>query len=139
MSSDIELAVAQAYDVFARYRIGADLDFAAQVGLYEREHERLRHILTTTPLRDLPRDAIDAYFDYIDAAYYDGTFNADEFRYFLPRALAVVAHEPASTGSSWLRECLDRSFERAAIRARWPADEVQAIDGVFGAPRQEPA
>ena len=130
--NDIDTAIAHAYDVFARYHIGADLDFAVKPGLRERERERLRHMLVTTPLRDLPRDAVDAYFDYVDAAHDDGAFCADEFRYFLPRALDLVAREPAGTGPSWLRECLDRGCERATIRSHWPAEEVEAVDRVLG-------
>jgi hypothetical protein len=86
----------------------------------------------TMPLRELPSDAIEAYFDYIDAAHYDGGFRADEFRYFLPRALELLTLERGAA-RSWLRECLDRSFARAAIRTAWPPDEIEAIDRVLRA------
>jgi hypothetical protein len=132
LTAPTDPAIAQAYRVFARYRAGAGLDFAAQPSLREPERERLRRVLTTTPLRDLPYDAIEAYFDYIDAAHDDGAFRADEVRYFLPRALELLAHE-GRAARSWLRDCLDRSLARAAVRTAWPADEVEAIARVFGA------
>jgi hypothetical protein len=125
-------AIENAYRAFARYRAGADLDFAAQPGLREHERARLCRILASTPLRALPSDAIEAYFDYIDAAHDDGGFRADEFRYFLPRALELLTLERGAA-RSWLRECLDRCFARAAMRTAWPADEVEAIDRVLRA------
>jgi hypothetical protein len=131
LTGSTDPAIENAYRAFARYRAGAGLDFAAQPGLREDERTRLRRVLATTPLRALPSDAIEAYFDYIDAAHDDGGFRADEFRYFLPRALELLTLERGAA-RPWLRECLDRSFARTDIRTAWPTDEVEAIDRVFG-------
>jgi hypothetical protein len=43
------------------------------------------------PRRSLPFETIEAYFDYIDAAHYDGEFNVTEVRHFLPSALELLA------------------------------------------------
>ena len=85
-------------------------------------------MLTGMPLRALPLEAIDAYLEYIDAAHYDGAFRADEFRYFLPRALELLASGEPPHGAPWMRERLERSLERGQAHAAWPANEVAAID-----------
>jgi hypothetical protein len=124
-------AVETAYRVFASYRIGRAIDFAARVSASDEERALLRAMLTGMPLRTLPLEAIDAYLEYIDAAYYDGAFPADEFRYFLPRALELLASGKPPHGAPWMRERLERILVRGQARAAWPANEAAAIDRVL--------
>lgn len=128
---ELQLAVESAYRAFANRKIGAAIDFAAKVGASDEEHARLYRTLTATPLRELPADAIEANLEYITAAHYDGAFNASEVRYFLPRALEIVASSQARSRTSFLRDYLERILERSA--AEWSTAEVAAIDRVLKA------
>lgn len=130
MIPELQLAVESAYRTFANYEIGADIDFAAAVGASDEEHARLYRALTTAPLRELSADAIEAYFEYVTAAHYDGTFNASEVRYFLPRALEVLASGQARS-RTFIRDHLERILERSS--AAWPAAEVAMINQVLKA------
>jgi len=131
MVPELQLAVESAYQTFANYEIGADIDFAAAVGASDEEHARLYRALTTTSLRQLSADTIEAYFEYITAAHYDGTFNASEVRYFLPRALEILASGQARSTASFIRDHLERILERSS--AAWPAAEVAMINQVLKA------
>src|SRR5690606_36000078 len=107
----------------------ADIDFAATVGASDEEHARLYRALA--PLRELSADAIEAYFEYVTAAHYEGAFNASEVRYFLPRALEVLASGQARSRASFIRDHLERILERSS--AAWPAAEVAMINQVLKA------
>jgi len=133
MTPELQAAVENAYTALAGYRVGLELDFAARVDTSDDAHRRLRVVLTTTPLRSLSFEAIEAYFDYVDAAHYDGAFRADEVRYFLPRALEPLARNGVVSTPSWLQECVERCLDRSVARAAWPPIEIAAVDGVLDA------
>ena len=114
MSPNLMAAVEGCYRVFAEYGKSSDLDFAAQVGIREAERIRMKREIMTSPLRTLTPDLAFAYIDYIDAAHYDGGYRADEFRYFLPRALELIAAK--APGSGWALECIMRALSRANAR-----------------------
>lgn len=120
---DIETA----YRVFSRYRLNGVPDFAARVGASDAENSRQRDMLERVPLRDLPLETVAAYVDYIDAAHYDGGYRADEFRYFLPRILELIAGDPGRAEAYDLPDMLERILARGRARQRWPAEEVDAI------------
>jgi hypothetical protein len=124
-------AIEAAYRAFASYRVGRGLDFAARVSASEAERQLLRRLMVETPLRSLPLHVIEAYFEYIDAAHYDGAYRADELRYFLPRALELIASGETHLGAPWLRERIERILERGNARATWLAEETAAIDRVL--------
>ncbi|MXQ11344.1 hypothetical protein [Microvirga makkahensis] len=85
--------------------------------------------LIGNPLRGLSPDLVFAYPEYIDAAPYEGAYRANEFRYFLPRLLELVAAK--APGSDWALECLRGNLDRAHFRRAWPGPEVEAIDLVL--------
>jgi hypothetical protein len=119
------------YNAFSEYRLGADhIDFAAAVDVNREENERLHQTLISIPLRSLPPDAVCAYFDYVDAAHYDGQFHASEFRYFLPRALELIVLEHRYS-TSWSQECIERSLSRASAPSVWPIAEIAAIKRIL--------
>jgi hypothetical protein len=128
VTPDLQAAVSEAYRVFATRPPGRDLDFAARVSASQAEHELLRQLLATTPPRELPPEAVDAYFEYIDAAFYDGGFRQDEVRYFLPRALELLAQRKARP---WLRDYLERIVERGRATESWPPEQTAAIARIF--------
>lgn len=122
---EVRQVIESAYNAFSEYRLGADhIDFAAAVDVNREENERLHQTLISIPLRSLPPDAVCAYFDYVDAAHYDGQFHASEF---LPRALELIVLEHADS-ASWLQECIELSLSRASARSTWPTAEIAAID-----------
>jgi hypothetical protein len=132
MTPDLQAAVETAYRTFAPHGRPRHIDFAARVGASEEQRLALHTVLRTTPLRDLPLVAIDAYVEYIAAAHYDGGYRADEVRHFLPRALELIARGETRKGAPWLRENLALILERGA-RETWPATEIAAIDAVLAA------
>src|SRR5262245_58430909 len=75
---ELQSAIESAYRAFAPHRVGRGLDFGSRVGTTQAAHEAMLKVLTQTPLRALPIEAIDAYFDYIFSAHFDGEFNAGE-------------------------------------------------------------
>jgi hypothetical protein len=129
MTPELQSAVENAYRAFASHRIGRRIDFGSRVGTTEAAHEAMLKVLTQTPLRALPPESVEAYFDYIAAAYYDGGFDDDEFRYFLPRALELIAQRADNT--LFMREYLGPILERGNARIAWPAAEVEALDRVL--------
>jgi hypothetical protein len=131
MKPALKSAVEAAYRAFAPYRVDRRLDFAARVSVSRANNELLHEMLATMPLRALPLEAIEEYFEYIAAAHYDGAFRADEFRYFLPRALELIAEGAAA--APWLREHVEQSLERGKARTAWPAAETQALAAFFAA------
>lgn len=131
MTPALRSAIERAYGAFAAYRVGPDLDFSARIHGDVEKHKFIRHLLSETPLRELPLELIDAYFDYIDSAHYQGQFRWDEFRYFLPRALELIATGESHLGAPWLRERLERAFRRGRIRKQWPFREIDTLDRFF--------
>jgi hypothetical protein len=127
MQDESAPAINEAYRVFSRYRIGTDIDFAARVEVSDEEHRRIKEALTHSSLRTLSLEDTVAYFDYIDAAYYDGAFRTNEFRYFLPRALELIAREPAES-DGWLRQCLQRCLARSSAISHWPQVELSVMN-----------
>jgi hypothetical protein len=113
------------------YRIGGNLDFAARVSASDEEHHRLRRTLAETPLRELPAEAVDAYLEYIDAAHYDGGFDADQLRYYLPRVLELLALADRPAKLPWMPEHLERILDRGSARMTWPAAEIAAIGRIL--------
>jgi hypothetical protein len=126
MQNGNEMLVEDAYRIFSKYRIGDDLDFAAAVGVSDNDNQRMKKILRDTPLRLIPFEEIQAYFDYIDAAHYDGKFRPDEFRYFLPRALEFLVRNPADS-VEWLRKCLKTGLSRCSAASQWPEVELAVV------------
>ena len=53
-----------------------------------------------------------------------------EVRYFLPRALDLIAQGAHDT--LFIREYLGRVLERGHARIAWPAAEIEALDRVLG-------
>jgi hypothetical protein len=129
MTPELQAAIENAYRVFAAYRPGLRLDYGSRVSVNEADHREMLAVLTRTPLRSLPVEAIDAYFEYIRSAHFDGAFNADEVRYFLPRALELVAQ--SAPGTLFLREYLGPTMEEGQARTAWPAAEAEALDRVL--------
>jgi hypothetical protein len=130
MTPELQAAIENAYRVFAAYRPGRRLDYGSRVSASEADHREMLAMLTQTPLRALPVEAIDAYFEYIRSAHFDGGFNADEVRYFLPRALELIAQ--GAPGTLFLREHLGPTVQEGHARAAWPAAEAEALDRVLG-------
>lgn len=128
MSQQIKEALENAYRIFEGYRVDPDFDFAAEVSASGGEHRRMKDALVKSPLRELPPSLAFAYVEYIDAAHFEGGYRINEFRYFLPRVLELIALQ--SPGSCWAMECLARNLIRANFRETWPNAEVEAIDGV---------
>jgi hypothetical protein len=129
MKPELKSAVENAYRAFASHRIGRRIDFGSQVGTTQAAHEAMLKVLTQTPLRALPPEAVEAYFEYIAAAYYDGGFDDNELRYFLPRALELIAQSAHDT--LFMREYLGVVLERGNVRIAWPAAEIEALDCVL--------
>ena len=129
MTPELQAAIENAYRVFAAYRPGQRLDYGSRVSTSEADHREMLAVLTRTPLRSLPVEAIDAYFEYIRSAHFDGEFNADEVRYFLPRALELIAQ--GAPGTLFLREYLGPTMAEGQARAAWPAAEAEALDRVL--------
>ncbi len=127
MTPELQAAIENAYRVFAAYRPGQRLD--SRVSTSEADHREMLAVLTQTPLRSLPVEAIDAYFEYIRSAHFDGGFNADEVRCFLPRALELIAQ--GAPGTPFLREHLGPAMEGGQARTAWPAAEAEALDRVL--------
>jgi len=123
-----EKIVEKAYRTFEGYNLRKPLDFAADVGVSDEENNRLRDILENVPLRRIPMEAIHAYYDYVNAAHYDGQFSADDFRYFLPRALELLieefVHMRPSLEADWLLSCIRRAISRSSAKTRWPQKEI---------------
>jgi hypothetical protein len=130
MTPELQSAVENAYLAFASHRIGRRIDFGSQVGTTWAAHEAMLKVLTQTPLRALPPEAVEAYFEYIAAAYYEGGFDDGEVRYFLPRALDLIAQRADNT--LFMREYLGPVLERGNARIAWPAAEIEAFDRVLG-------
>ncbi len=126
MSPNLIEAIEASYRIFEKYHIGPDLDFAANVTASDGEQAQMKGELISNPLRSLSPDLVFAYAEYIDAAHYEGGYRSNEFRYFLPRLLELVATQ--ALGSDWALECLRRNLDRAHFRRAWPGPEVEAID-----------
>jgi hypothetical protein len=123
---DLAAAVERAYRVFGRYRIGGDLVVCHCSSCMSEEVERE---LVATPLASIPSALL---AEYTNSAHgYDDGRIADEFRYFLPRYLELIAagEPPDHIG---LDICL-RRLGSARYRARWPAEEAEAIDAFLDA------
>src|SRR5688572_12779267 len=129
MTPELQAAIENAYRVFAAYHPGQRLDYGSRVSASEPDHREMLAVLTRTPLRSLPVEAIDAYFEYIRSAHFDGGFNADEVRYFLPRALELIAQ--GVPGTLFLREYLGPTMEEGQARTAWPAAEAEELDRVL--------
>jgi hypothetical protein len=129
MTPELQAAIDNAYRVFAAYCPRPPLDYGSRVSVSEADHREMLAVLTQTPLRSLPVEAIDAYFEYIRSAHFDGKFNADEVRYFLPRALELIAQD--ARGTLFLREYLGPTMQEGQARTAWPAAESEAFDRVL--------
>jgi hypothetical protein len=132
MPSRLDAAIDDAYEAFATYGITPRLDFAACVSASAAENEMLRGILAGLSPRELPIEAIDAYVEYVAAAFYDGGYRADELRHFLPRALELIGRGETAT-TPWLRERVEQVLERGRWRELWPAAETAVVDAVWAA------
>jgi hypothetical protein len=123
---ELDAIIADAYDVFGRYRIGDTLTVCHCTCCMTPEVERE---LVKTPLREIPADLL---AEYTNSAHdWDDGPVAREMRYFLPRYLELIAQgrPPDSMG---LDICL-RRLAFAKWREQWPDREVAVIDRFFDA------
>jgi hypothetical protein len=122
MDPEVKAAVADAYDVFARYRleVGRGVD-----GLGPLEGR----LLVTTPLREMPAQLL-AVFTDSPHAWNDGQA-ADDLRALLPRYFELIAEGDFPTRGE--KEQTLRRLAEADSSAKWPPQEVAAIDRFFAA------
>ena len=122
MDPEVKAAVADAYDVFARYRleVGRGVD-----GLGPLEGR----LLVTTPLREMPAQLLAVFTDSLHA-WNDGKA-ADDLRALLPRYFELIAEGDFPTRGE--KEQTLRRLAEADCRAKWPPQEVAAIDRFFAA------
>lgn len=127
MSNRMTNAVEAAYRVFAPYRVGKRLSVCNCPVCMTEEDEVL---LATTPLRQIPARLI---AEYTNSAHetLPGSIEADEFRYFLPRYLDLMAAGEAPCHMGF-EICL-RRVERSEFRRAWPAEEIAVIDDFLDA------
>lgn len=126
MTPELASAVAEAYRVFAPYRIGADLEVCHCPSCMTEDVERE---LMATPLREIPAELL---AEYTNSAHgFTPGRVANELRHFLPRYFELIAeHKPPC--HMGLDICL-RRLGLAGYRTHWPAEEVEVIDAFFDA------
>lgn len=120
MDPELKAAVADAYRVFARYRLGGRIEVDGLGPLEER-------LLLMTPLRETSAELLAAYTDS-PHAWNDGKV-ADDFRALLPRYFELIADGVFPTTGK--KEETLRRLAEAEYRTKWPEDEMRAIDGFF--------
>lgn len=124
MTPGLEAAVAQAYDVFGRYRLSAPLIYCDCPVCMAPEAARE---LARQPLNKISANLLAEYTNSAHGMDRDGTER--QFKYFLPRYLDLIAHcdPPSHLG---LETCLTRL---EGYRGAWPEMEVGVIDAFFDA------
>ena len=122
---DLGTAVANAYRVFARYRLHGRLDVCRCNCCVGPEQERL---LLVTPLQEIPSALL---AEYTNSAHSWSPQVSEELRYFLPRYFDLLAagDVPCQLG---IEICLAR-LANVSYRDEWPQPEAKAIDGFFAA------
>ena len=124
MSPELTAAVENAYRVFGRYALDRPIELCDQC------YPKLQAVFAKRPPRE-----IDAHLlsQYVDARACRGYLESmdDDMRYLLPRWLELIA-----TGESIGRFGDDDGLTvmmPTEWRARWPVDEVAALDQTFAA------
>ena len=126
MSSELTVAIEEAYRVFGAYRLGHELIACHCRCCMTEEAERQ---LVNMPLRSVPAKLLAEYTNSAHA--YDDDRVSRELRYFLPRYFELIAaHEYPDRGG--LDICLRRLGD-ADYRNKWPRAEVESIDLFFDA------
>lgn len=121
MSVGLEAAVANAYDVFGRYKLAGTITFCdCPVCMTDGVAEAL----STKPLKDISSDLL---AQYTNSAHGTDATIEREFKHFLPRYFDLIAQcePPTHLG---LETCLMRL---GGYREKWPAVEVEAVDEFF--------
>lgn len=119
----LEQAIANAYRVFAKYRLSGSLILCTCQVCVGPEAERE---LNTLPVRNMP---VDTLAEYTHSAH---GWNDDidlQFRRFVPRYFELIAVGTPPTKLSQAT-CLER-LKEAEYRSRWPREDADAVDAFF--------
>ncbi len=126
MTPELQAIIAEAYEVFAGYRLEGPLTVCHCDCCMTEDTERA---LLTTPLEEIPAELL---AEYTNSAHgWDDDVIAREMRHFLPRYFELIALNDAPDHLG-LDICL-RRLEYAHWRAKWPAAEVDLLDRFFDA------
>ena len=123
--ADLRTAVANAYRVFAPYRLKGRLEVCRCNCCVGPEQERL---LLVTPLTDISSALL---AEYTNSAHSWSAQVADELRYFLPRYFDLIAANEVPCHLD-IEICLAR-LANVSYRRDWPGPEADAIDAFFAA------
>src|SRR5262245_7064972 len=120
---DLHAAVANAYRVFAPYRLHGRMEVCRCNCCVGPEQERL---LMITPLTQISSALL---AEHTNSAHSWSEQVADELRYFLPRYFDLLAADdvPCHLG---IEICLAR-LANVPYRSDWPRPEAEAIDDFF--------
>jgi hypothetical protein len=126
VTPELQAIIAEAYEVFARYRLAGPLTVCHCACCTTEDTERA---LLTTPLKEIPAELLAEYTN--SAHVWDDDVVAREMRHFLPRYFELIAGNdpPDHLG---VDICL-RRLEEAQWRAKRPAVEVCLLDRFFDA------
>jgi len=124
MTASLDQAIANAYRVFARYRLDGSIEVCRCPVCVAPQIERA---LVETPLRELSCAIL---AEYSGSAHGWGTDKiANDLRYLLPRYFELIARNEYPHHLS-AESCLAR-LHVDEYRGRWPADEIDVIDQFF--------
>jgi hypothetical protein len=123
MTPELETAVANAKQVFARYALNGRIIVCNCPCCVAPEVERE---LIRTPLHELSPVLL---AEYTNSAHVWGDKVADDLRYFLPRYFELIAGDDVPCQLDF-EMCL-RRLSNAAWHDAWPAAEAKAIDDFF--------
>lgn len=125
LTADMQAVIADAYQVFSRYRLHAPL-IVCRCNVCVGDEETFR-ALSFTPLQTMSSQLL---AEYTNSAHGDeGSVVHEQLRYFLPRYFELIAagDVPSHLG---LEFCL-RRLGGMPWRAEWPADERDVIERFF--------
>jgi hypothetical protein len=124
ISPDLRAAIAQAYRVFGRYTLTRPIEVCGQC------YPELADVFAGELLREISPELLCQYVDATACRGYAERMD-DDIRYLLPRWLELIA-AGESIGRFGDHDGLT-VMQPTLWRARWPADEVAALDQYFAA------
>jgi hypothetical protein len=125
--SKLAAIVTDAYRIFGGYKLGKTLNVCScNVCLADAAEAEL----LKTPLRAISSKLLAKYTDAVSGGTHSA--RADEFRYFLPRYLELIAADdpPDDMGFDI---CLRRFRDWPSWRTDWPREQVECLDQFYDA------